>query len=367
MILFTKFISFPKAILFSFLFLFHVKDSIAQQKIRTFIPISFDAGAALSDFTDNFSGDYNQKLGYAISLSSGIMFRFEEKFGLSVGGGLSLLEYGYTSQSSNNVLSYNFAFYCPNVQISPFIIIPIEKNPHSEFRFQTTLGYHFIGNDQKSSTILDLQGSVRSVAQNLPYIKPEIGLTKFFPKMQLDLGLSYHYNMANNPVLLVNMTNAANNTAEAQSRINYLALTFRVSPEVNIFNKSAIKKKIVPKELIAEETLSRSFRERLPFDFKRKKVVIKVWDNSEIDGDIISIALNGEYILREYTLKREKKKLKIRLQPGENELLVEAHNVGSVPPNTAAVSMRQGFKKYFLVTSTNLQRNEVLKLRYLKK
>jgi len=81
---------------------------------------------------------------------------------------------------------------------------------------------------------------------------------------------------------------------------------------------------------------------------------IAVWDAEDIDGDIISLYYNGEWILREYTLKRKKKKIKINLKPNsDNYLVFYAHNEGSKPPNTASMIIFDGsFRKQMAIRST---------------
>jgi hypothetical protein len=244
------------------------------------------------------------------------MFRYKDYFGLSANLGITFNAYAISSGRFTDRVSYEFAHYCPKLSLSPFVIIPWKNNPHSEFRIQTTMGYHFINNDQAFENILGLQAKTTAFEQVLPFIKPEFGLTKFLPKMQMDLGVSYHHPFANVPVLEVALSNNNNNQAFAEADMRYLAVTVRLSPEVHFFKKGKINNQSIetmPAKLISEEIKGRTTRERKPIEFSGKKVVLKVWDNSEIDGDIVSIALNERYILENYTLKRKKKRIKIKL------------------------------------------------------
>ncbi len=50
------------------------------------------------------------------------------------------------------------------------------------------------------------------------------------------------------------------------------------------------------------------------------------------------------------------------LAPGENVLLVVAHNKGGVPPNTASARVRLGRGRKELLFSTSLQRNQALRI-----
>jgi hypothetical protein len=48
--------------------------------------------------------------------------------------------------------------------------------------------------------------------------------------------------------------------------------------------------------------------------------------------------------------------------PGENVLLVVAHNEGRVPPNTMSTWVRAGKGRKQLLFTTSMQRNQVLRI-----
>jgi ligand-binding sensor domain-containing protein len=70
-----------------------------------------------------------------------------------------------------------------------------------------------------------------------------------------------------------------------------------------------------------------------------KEVDILVWDAQKIDGDTVSIMLNGKFILENHPLTKAPKRLKATLQPNNNRLVLYAHNLGTIPPNTASISI----------------------------
>jgi hypothetical protein len=299
------------------------------------------------------------------------MLRYKEKVGIATEIGLGVSEYNFTTSGLFNIDSYGFALLSTKAQIRPFVLIPLKNNPHAVLRIQMSAGYNFLSNDQRNSTEGVIVASAYSKAQNLFFIMPEIGLTKILKKTQIDLGLTYRYNFSNGEVLGAEMTNTLTNSkAYFSSNLNYLALSINASPEIFLKSKKIKKSKTeIEKEPItylSDDILSRTNRNRFTYEFKRRNITIKVWDDAEIDGDTISIALNNKIILDNYGLIRDKKKIKIKLNPGENILTVVAHNLGTVPPNTAAIEIKSGLKNYFLISSTNLQRNEEIKLIYKK-
>jgi hypothetical protein len=91
---------------------------------------------------------------------------------------------------------------------------------------------------------------------------------------------------------------------------------------------------------------------------KNYNVTLRVWDSGTIDGDIISLAVNGQWVIQNYTLTGTKRDVPVTLnRSGYSYILLYAHNEGSIPPNTAAVSLWDGFSEQTLVLSANLQTN----------
>jgi len=72
-------------------------------------------------------------------------------------------------------------------------------------------------------------------------------------------------------------------------------------------------------------------------------VKLKLWDPRQVDGDVISLQFNGKWLLRNYTLRKRKKKIELFMERGaENKLIFFAHNLGEEPPNTAAIKLKSG-------------------------
>lgn len=91
-------------------------------------------------------------------------------------------------------------------------------------------------------------------------------------------------------------------------------------------------------------------------------VEIELWDGAVQDGDSISLRLNGKWITTGFPVKNAVQKIPIRLQPGENELLFMADNLGSIAPNTAELRIRHGNKTRSLRLSTDMQKNNKIRL-----
>lgn len=98
--------------------------------------------------------------------------------------------------------------------------------------------------------------------------------------------------------------------------------------------------------VIVKDTTDRAVDVQSRFSAKGSKTIkIRVWDRDEVDGDEISLYLNGELITSHLPLKRHKKRFKLHLEPGKNYLVMKAENLGTIPPNTAAFELKDGRKK----------------------
>lgn len=76
-----------------------------------------------------------------------------------------------------------------------------------------------------------------------------------------------------------------------------------------------------------------------------KKITIKIWDHQQEDGDIVSLRINGEYIAQKKELSRKPYLIEVPLLQKNNVLTLDAINLGSIPPNTAAIEIISDGKK----------------------
>lgn len=85
-------------------------------------------------------------------------------------------------------------------------------------------------------------------------------------------------------------------------------------------------------------------------------ITVKLWDNQKEDGDIINLKLNGNIALENYTVAKNPKEIILPLLDKENVLELYALNLGSIPPNTAAIAIMVGgeeIKRLILVSDMN--------------
>lgn len=82
---------------------------------------------------------------------------------------------------------------------------------------------------------------------------------------------------------------------------------------------------------------------------------IKVWDNGIVDGDILTLFLNGQRILNEYRVNKRKWSIPVDILDGENILILHADDLGDISPNTVAVAIDDGVKEQIVILSSNLR------------
>lgn len=92
------------------------------------------------------------------------------------------------------------------------------------------------------------------------------------------------------------------------------------------------------------------------------KIRIFIWDANQEDGDKITLKLNGKLILKDFTTKRKRKKIKIKLIDGENILEIVATNQGHTPPNTSRIEIVDHKTKYPIITQLKLGKSAIIKI-----
>jgi hypothetical protein len=95
----------------------------------------------------------------------------------------------------------------------------------------------------------------------------------------------------------------------------------------------------------------------------QKKITLLLWDDQQEDGDILSLRLDGRYLVQELALKKEKTRLVVELSSGEHELVLIAENVGSIPPNTLALIVDDGQQQQRVVLKADAHYSESLKIK----
>jgi hypothetical protein len=94
--------------------------------------------------------------------------------------------------------------------------------------------------------------------------------------------------------------------------------------------------------------------------FKSDSLELSLYDNGEVDGDTVSVLLNGEIILAKQGLKTSAIKKTIYIPTDKEDsltLVLYAENLGKYPPNTGLLVVHDGEDVYQIRFSADLQQN----------
>jgi hypothetical protein len=96
---------------------------------------------------------------------------------------------------------------------------------------------------------------------------------------------------------------------------------------------------------------------------KKPNIRIKVWDNGIVDGGVATIYINGKKIAHRYRVTKHKYSIPVTLTEEYNTLILHAESLGTVPPNTVAISISDGLTEHTLVLSSDLNQSGAVLIR----
>jgi len=179
--------------------------------------------------------------------------------------------------------------------------------------------------------------------------------------------------------------------ASTSSNNNSAALTTAVSKPANSSNNSTVSKPVATEKIETASSISgETTKPTIPkVDITIKAAVVEgrksefsqevlfsgdslqlsIYDNGEIDGDTVSIYMNGELYLAKQGLKASAIKKTIYLPPGKDDeftLVLFAENLGKYPPNTGLLVVRDGDNIYHLRFSSDFSKSSGIVFRRKK-
>ena len=97
---------------------------------------------------------------------------------------------------------------------------------------------------------------------------------------------------------------------------------------------------------------------------RSKNIKLSFWDDQKIDGDIISVNVNGEWVVEQLELAQQPMVIDINLNGADDSLIIYAHNEGSISPNTVALSIFDGHIERRMTLKSDLKTNARLNFSY---
>lgn len=142
----------------------------------------------------------------------------------------------------------------------------------------------------------------------------------------------------------------------------------KTEPVITAIQQEA-KKKEPETNTAAVEVAQRKSQLNRSIFFKSDSLELVLYDNGEVDGDTVSVLLNGEVVIAKQCLKAVAYKKTILIPRDENDstvLVLYAENLGKYPPNTGLLIIRDGDDSHKVYFSADLQTNAAVILRRKK-
>jgi hypothetical protein len=104
------------------------------------------------------------------------------------------------------------------------------------------------------------------------------------------------------------------------------------------------------------------------FYFESDSLLLTLYDNGEVDGDTVTVLMNGNVIFSKVGLTTIANSKTIYITPNMDsvKLVMYAENLGSIPPNTGLLIVNDGEKRYEVRFSADLKTNAAIVLRRKK-
>lgn len=135
----------------------------------------------------------------------------------------------------------------------------------------------------------------------------------------------------------------------------------RYKEQIEHPNKAATQE--TPEKTKEEKTAAPLFENRTTKETKvltvsSNKIKIELFDDGEIDNDIVSVYFNKALVVDKRTLSDKAYSFTVNLAEGKNnELVMYADNLGDIPPNTALMVITDGTNRYEVRLSADLKNN----------
>ncbi len=99
-----------------------------------------------------------------------------------------------------------------------------------------------------------------------------------------------------------------------------------------------------------------------------KEVIVKLYDNGEIDDDTISVYFDNKLVLSSKKLTATPLTITLNLEDdnANHELIMVAENLGRIPPNTSLMVVESGGQRFDVRITSTEQKNAMVRFRYQK-
>ncbi len=145
----------------------------------------------------------------------------------------------------------------------------------------------------------------------------------------------------------------------------------------NFSEKKSTEKPIVPFEGGKAKNIPENTKEKLAkrtyqvikvIEVNSATIKVEIYDNGQIDGDVVSIFLNEKQLISSKMLTAQPITIQIKVEDNEDEydLIMYAESLGSIPPNTALMVVTTPTQRYEINISSNEQTSGAIRFKLKK-
>jgi hypothetical protein len=142
----------------------------------------------------------------------------------------------------------------------------------------------------------------------------------------------------------------------------------KVAPPVVVAPAPPVKKADPVNATAAVDVNKRKIETIQAVYFKSDSLELTLYDNGEVDGDTVSVVMNGEVIMPKVGLstKAFKKTIDTKAAGDSIQLIMYAESLGSLPPNTGLLIVYDGKDRYEIRFSGDMQKSSAIVFRRRK-
>ena len=333
----------------------------AQNDFKLAVSGQLSMGSYLVKLENYNPERWSQNIAAGVHIVPKLQLRWKNIVSINVGGGLALYNYSFDQRAA----TYNISLISAKLEASILGYILLDGRKLDGINFGSAIGMMGLSGSERTSREKSFIAYASTPVASPIYFSPQIGTYKRDDRFGYSLSLQFTKYLVDYPIVSFELE-APNSIATASHSGNYIGFNLVMDYDLSADKEPKTPPETIPEVYIAppEDVYEREEKVAGTFTFPRKRITLMVWDHSMIDHDTISLLFNGRVALSEHHLDFKKKKVKVELKPGTNELLMYAHNEGSISPNSAALIIRYGlFRKETIFLNASYDDNAVLKLK----
>lgn len=325
-------------------------------KLKTAFSGRLTIGTQMAHLENYGATNWSTAPGLHLGIEPYIKLRWKNSFDLSVGTGAYLNSYNFVNAN----FAYNIAYYNYKFESRFSKYLEMRKGPFDFISFGLGVGITPHSHEYTSKSTSDFTAITETTNRDPFYFSPHIGTYRREDRFGYSLSLQCTFYRGDEPYIYFDLK-SNNSYAQGYQIGNYIGLNLIVDYDLHSKKKSIDIKfpYSEPEDLESRENIVKN-----ELHVKKRTIRIYVWDHGIIDHDTVSILVNDHPVISNELLTFKKKKAKVKLTDVESRITLYAHNEGSVKPNTAAMLIKVGLRKYHYVLNSTLSESEELKIIY---